>query len=301
MVELYYEPKKEVLSKITPVPNEPEMTDVESAFICGFIKSINPKRILEIGVAAGGTTAIIIQCLDLLKMNDSCELVSVDLSEKFYRDQKKETGFIAKELSDKLQNKVKHRCFFGKVLAERMEELGDNFDLVILDTVHFLPGELLDLPLILKLISPNGKIIVHDLAYHHYWNNTRDGFSNIVLFNACVGEKIVPLGTDKEKKKEMAITTDMPNIGAIGINSDTYKYIDSIFYAMTLPWVYIPDSKELDAYRKAYAKYYSNDLVNIFDIAIKLNQETQRKNSNLSFVDKAKKCAIFWLYNRPFC
>lgn len=83
-MELMWEPRKEALGKITRVANEPKMSEFESAFVCGIIKEIRPRKILEVGVAAGGTTSIILQCLADLNMGD-CEFYSADLNEKYYR------------------------------------------------------------------------------------------------------------------------------------------------------------------------------------------------------------------------
>ena len=62
-IVLDFEPRKNVLSKIPVVPDEPEMSEFESAFLCGLLNKFQPKKILEVGVAAGGTTAIILQCM----------------------------------------------------------------------------------------------------------------------------------------------------------------------------------------------------------------------------------------------
>lgn len=35
------------------------MSEFDSAFLCGIIKKQKPKKILELGIASGGTTAII--------------------------------------------------------------------------------------------------------------------------------------------------------------------------------------------------------------------------------------------------
>ena len=41
---------------------------------------------------------------------------------------------------------------------------------------------------------------------------------------------------------------------------------------MTLPWVYMPNKDEIKAYRQIYSKYYGEDKVNIFDMAVELNR-----------------------------
>ncbi len=68
-IVLDFEPRKNVLSKIPVVPNEPEMSEFESAFLCGLLKKFKPKKVLEIGVAGGATTAIMLQCLEDIKVS----------------------------------------------------------------------------------------------------------------------------------------------------------------------------------------------------------------------------------------
>jgi predicted O-methyltransferase YrrM len=84
-MELFYEPRKEALNKITNVDVKTEMSAFESAFVCGLIKENRPRKILEVGVAAGGTTSIILQCNEDLGLGEECEVFSVDLNELYYR------------------------------------------------------------------------------------------------------------------------------------------------------------------------------------------------------------------------
>jgi len=72
---------------------EPEMTEFESAFLCGALKQFRPKKILEVGIAGGATTAIILQTLE--DIGESYEMHSVDLNTQFYRDKTKSSGFMA--------------------------------------------------------------------------------------------------------------------------------------------------------------------------------------------------------------
>ena len=85
--DLLFEPRKEVLAEL-PDGNI-EMTEFESGFLCGLIRARRPKNIVEVGVAAGGTTAILIKLIDMLDLNEQTRLWSVDLCEAYYRDHSK--------------------------------------------------------------------------------------------------------------------------------------------------------------------------------------------------------------------
>lgn len=93
-VELYNKPEEELKKIIKSYYSE--MTSFQHAFLCGLIKENRPRKIVEIGVSAGGTTGIILCCLKML--DTKAEMYSVDLSENWYRCEKHETGFAAKQL-----------------------------------------------------------------------------------------------------------------------------------------------------------------------------------------------------------
>ena len=59
-----------------------EMTHFESGFLCGLLKRERPKKILEVGVAAGGTSAVLLKSISMLNLN--AKLYSVDLCHKYY-------------------------------------------------------------------------------------------------------------------------------------------------------------------------------------------------------------------------
>ena len=64
-----------------------EMSEWQLSFLCGLLKNNNPKKIVEIGVSAGGTTAVIMETLRL--MDSNAKLYSVDYSVDFYRNNAK--------------------------------------------------------------------------------------------------------------------------------------------------------------------------------------------------------------------
>ena len=72
------------------------MSEFESAFLCGLIKKYEPKKILEVGIAEGGTTAIILNCLE--SIGQEYKMYSVDVSEKCYTMAEKNRDFWLKIL-----------------------------------------------------------------------------------------------------------------------------------------------------------------------------------------------------------
>ena len=92
-----FEPRRKILPKLPDYVSpqgerEPEMSEFQSAFLCGAIKKFRPKKILEVGVAGGATTAIILQALE--NLGAPYEMHSVDVAEKFF-DNTRPMGFMA--------------------------------------------------------------------------------------------------------------------------------------------------------------------------------------------------------------
>lgn len=53
-IDLFYEPRTIIMPKIDAPKGEPEMSEFESAFLCGIIKKFKPYKIVEVGIAGGG-------------------------------------------------------------------------------------------------------------------------------------------------------------------------------------------------------------------------------------------------------
>lgn len=93
-----YEPRNKILLKLSEhvsnINNFVLMTHSQSGFLCGALKNFRPKKILEVGVAAGGSTSIILQALE--DIGEPYEMHSVDITTKCpLIDNTKATGFLA--------------------------------------------------------------------------------------------------------------------------------------------------------------------------------------------------------------
>ncbi len=167
-----------------------EMTKFEQSFLCGLLKMKKPNKIVEVGVSAGGTTAVILNCLSIL--NSSAKMYSIDFAKRYYRNPKMETGFIAKDIKKVLKSDVQHEILTGNVAPAFLEQIGKNIDFLILDTVHTLPGELLDFLAIFPYLSPKATVVLHDVSLNlqHTISSARS-YSTKVVFDIVVADKIL--------------------------------------------------------------------------------------------------------------
>lgn len=274
---LFFEPRQKLQELICFPEGEPEMTEFESAFLCGLIKKCSPHKIIEVGIAAGGTTAIILSCLKQLGMNLSTELHSVDISEKFYRGKGEKSGYLAEIAKKKLQSEFHHTYHLGNVLPTFLDEIGNNIDFAILDTTHSMPGEILEFITLYPYLSPNACIVLHDIANNHYGSST-SAFATQVLLDSVTATKIVEQDDSRESQ--------YPNIGAFVLNEDTSKYIKDVFNSLMISWNYIPHNdvflKYTDNICRNYRIEFQQIITTIYQLQLK-TWEKQQITENTTF------------------
>ena len=153
----------------------------------------------------------------------------------------------------------------GKILPQVIDEIGGDIDFVILDTVHMLPGEVLDFIAVLPYLKAGSLVVMHDLSLHQYAPAKlfRNAFSNSALFSAVTAEKFLNFD-------ERAFFR-YPNIGAFQVSEQTAENIDNVFLSIVLPWQYLPPENQVVAYRRLYRRFYPAELCEIFQEAIDMN------------------------------
>ena len=275
-IPLDYEPRKKIFPKLpyhlsTESNSEPEMTEFESAFLCGVIKQFRPKKILEIGIAGGATTAIILQALE--DLDAPYEMYSLDASATFYRDQTNPSGFMAEFI---IENNLlapphstlsgTHKFYRGNFLPQVIDEIGGDIDFVILDTMHSMPGEGLDFLAVLPYLKANAVVVLHDVTFNQILVQNINGHATTVLFSAVTAEKFINFISN-----EVFCKFNYPNIAAFQINEQTMANIENVFLTMVLRWTYLPSQGEINLYRAHYQRHYPKELCAIYNEAVKMN------------------------------
>lgn len=189
--------------------SQKSLSDENLLWICSLIEKYRPKRILEVGVSTGGSTAVYLNCINKLNLN--CELVSID-SEKiaFYKEGKPFIGSEVFELGDYLDLNNFH-LITGKLIPEVVDEIGV-FDMIILDTVHFLPGEVLDILCLKNNVSKDTILIFDDINIESrypdlYKENLKSVSCNMMLLSSLNGELLFP-------------DVDFPEIGGLVLSEN---------------------------------------------------------------------------------
>ncbi|MBD5558517.1 MAG: class I SAM-dependent methyltransferase [Desulfovibrio sp.] len=223
-----------------------ELSGENAMFLGGLLRRYRPKTLLEVGVSAGGSSALLLHVLDRLDMES--EVVSVDLSERWNKDAAFATGWAAKKLYPEKKN---WRLYTGKFLPEIIEELNLEFDFCFLDTVHALPGELLDYLVVLPFMPEGSIMAMHDTSLYY---QVKDALATRVLYDASVGKKIIP----------PQLTQNDANLSAFQITDETYKHVVNIFSALYMPWAYLLDAPQFHIYHTFFKKYYGEEAAEWF-------------------------------------
>lgn len=250
-----FEAPSEILSSLHDVRTT-EMIDSERAFLCGLLQQYRPKKIVEVGVAEGGTTAVMLNCVHEISLE--CDMYSVDLAERYYGDPTKETGWILKEAARTYPEKIdlsKHHLLLGDVLPAHLENIGGGIDFLLLDTMHRMPGEVLDFIAAFPYLDQNAIVVLHDVNFSYGWR-TPNGIATTVLFQSVVADKFL-------NNQDF-----YPNIAAFKLNSDTDKYMCNVFTALITTWSYLPEEKHLEEYRTITEKHYPPEYMRIYCQAI---------------------------------
>ena len=246
------------------------MGEDEAHFINGIIRKNKLKNCLEIGVANGGSSILILNSIK------DFENSILDLNNELYNDPDKKTGYRVNQYFPELTKNWK--LFTGDQPHKFLVDLNLKFDFLFLDSTHVSPGELLNFIEVFPFLNENAIVVIHDLLWHYYKKAQIKFFpSNINLMSALNGEKIF-----LHHKKNGAIS----NIGAVFLYPNQERYYLDYFLILLNFWEYIPKDNQINDLRTFIEKYYKDkQYLNIFDLAVSENKKANKRfieyNNNL--------------------
>lgn len=268
-----------VMNKIAP---NSEMSENERYFLNGMLRQIKPQKMLEVGVAAGGSSAII---LNATRDIPGAMLYSADYLDFYYRIPNRKVGFTVPEYFPECLDRWK--LFAGGDVSRYIEQIGDGIDFALIDTAHVHPVETLNFLCVLPFMKLGSWVVLHDISLQ--WSNERS-LACKYLFDHVVSENKVSPAPDSIPM--------FANIGAFQITNDTHKYIKDVFMSLTVPWGRWSDWKKREDVQdfgdvsKIIKKYYNDELYRIFEQSIDF-QISMRKNwgkTRVPLSSKLKQC-----------
>ena len=247
-----------------------EITFDEQKYLNGMVRKFKPKKLVEIGVSGGGTSALM---LNAIKDMPDAKLYSIDRYVNWYRGEGKKSGWAIEERFSELMNKW--TFYTGVNTAEVIEKIGNNIDFAYIDTVHKCPGEMINFLEILPFLKEEAIVVLHDTYMNFLANYIYDkkiiNYSNNQLLCYIRGELILPSYGNEVFSR---------NIGGLKLYKNQKNYLKQYFLALGTQWVYMPEENDLKILRDFYIKYYGEKLVEIYDDAVAKNKKRWNRIHN---------------------
>lgn len=265
--------ENEILEEInSSLDSEAQMSYSERQFLNGIIRQCKPKKILEVGVYAGGSSAII---LNAIKDFKDTKLYSIDRIENYdLGGQRKNIGYILDSFPELTS---KWKLYKGGIACNVLDEIGGDIDICLIDTMHCNPGEFLDYLQVIPYMKKNGIIVIHDISLHAHWSPTHTTCGT--LFSVIKGEKIVPARTELYNK--------LPNIGAVVLDANPIERAFDVFNCISLPWHYDIGERDIELLTKHFSKHYDSNLIELFKNIVTQNKKLFNKSINYA-IDEFK-------------
>jgi hypothetical protein len=240
------------------------MWDNQREFLNGVVRKFKPKKILEIGVSNGCSSSIILNAIQ--DFNNS-HLYSIDLSDE---------NFIGSCVTSLFPNLLpKWTLYKGNIASKFMENIGKHIDMVLIDSAHFEPGEILDFLIVLPFLNEEAIVVMHDIANQitvpsksQEWIGKRNEWAPYIIFNSIRGKIYLPSGNN-------ILTHD---IGAKKLDINQKKYYIDYFRVLGGQWQYFPKEKYIKDMNKYFKKYYDRNCLTIFNEAINFNKKFVKDN-----------------------
>ena len=233
------------------------MAKTEKYFLNGIIRYFKPKKILEVGIAHGGGSAII---LNAIKDFPSSQLISVDYCEKYYGGNiDKLSGHLVDEQFAHLKDKW--TVYRGGDISRFIEKVGGGIDMLVLDTAHIHPWETLNFLCVLPFMKKDSWVVLHDVSLPYLSGREEDLACRYLYSHVVSDAKIMPAPES---------IPHFSNIGAFHVIDDTVKYAGNLFESLLCPWAAMPGvfdkkvfpcatpmlAEDLKDIRKIISKYY---------------------------------------------
>ena len=235
-----------------------QMWDNQKEFLNGVIRKFRPTKILEIGIANGGGTSIILNAIQDI---NNAHLYSIDLSNNI------NIGKCVKNIFPEFLSKW--TLYTGNIAAKFIEEIGDNIDMVFIDSAHFEPGEILDFLIVLPFLKDRAIVGFHDIANQITKPRMgRNEWAPYIIFNMIRGKPYFPSGNTLLKH----------DIGIKILDKNQNKNHQDYFRALGGQWQYFPKENHIQLIIQLFKKYYENECLIIFNETVEYNRKFIKNN-----------------------
>lgn len=217
-----------------------QISELDSIFLAGLACHAGARKIVEIGVASGWSSAVLLQAT--ASGRSGAEVYGIDLAPKFYLNGEIDTGQAVKEVVPELASQ--YRLLTGALAFERMAEIGA-IDFAFIDGHHYHPWAMLDLLSLLPFIERGRWVALHDLNLCTFERHKHTNRGPYYLFYLWPDQKLH--------------STQVPAmIGAINIDRKPSDYLPLILEMLYTPWELSIDRAILERFEIFIGEYFGS-------------------------------------------
>jgi hypothetical protein len=193
---------------------------------------------------------------------ENYEMWSLDLAELFPEDESLKIGFLIDVYKENKSLLGKHFLRLGNLSVKWLKDIGKNIDLLVLDTIHYLPGEILDFLAIYPFLSEKAVVVLHDVVLNHYADTKL--FATKLLFDVIKADKYYNVIDDS--------TGTLSNIAAFRLNNLSRSSIIDVISSLSISWGYKLNPLEINLYSQFIKNEYSSTEYLLWQQVLNMNQ-----------------------------
>lgn len=194
------------------------ISDYDSRFLAGLAHFANASKIVEIGVASGWSSAVLLKALGTL--GGERKVTGIDLSPSFYLDKSIPTGHAVDETVPELL--PNYRLLTGRLAFDAMADVG-SVDFAFIDGHHMHPWATLDMISILPFIERGRWVAMHDLNLCTFERHRHMNRAPFYLFYMWPDQKLH--------------SSQVPTmIGAVQLERNPADYLPYLLEILYTPW-----------------------------------------------------------------
>lgn len=213
-------PLTEAMYRQRPAWTVASISDYDACFFAGLAMTTKPKKIVEVGVASGWGSVILLKALAQAGVRNP-EYFGVDISSRFFCDASYATGQAVREVVPDLA--PCYQLLTGRSIAEVAPDIGGGIEFGFIDAHHMHPWATLDLLSLLPFLATQSWVALHDVNLCRKEDQEHCNRGPKYLFDAW----------DHDKLHSVQVPT---MAGAIRVGSNPEEHLSLLLDILYTPW-----------------------------------------------------------------
>lgn len=219
------------------------ISEFDAAFFAGLAMTLQPKKVVEVGVASGWGSVILLEALNRSNCTES-KYFGVDIAPRFFYDNKYATGQAVDEVVPNLA--PRYELLTGSAISEVATKIGGDIDFAFIDAHHMHPWATLDLLSLLPFLKANSWVALHDLNLCRKEDQEHKNRGPKYLFE----------GWEEDKAHSIQNPT---MAGAVRIGSEPISHLPLLLDILYTPWEIAVEERFLNPLLTLISEHYGTE------------------------------------------